>query len=106
MKAASRVRSSEPRSAPKASVAAQTGAAQRLQVLCDSEDGFRIAQRDLELRGPGELLGIRQAGLPELVVADLVRQDGLVELARREAAAAVAAEHGEAGSGAAQAAAG
>ena len=86
--------------------AAQTGAAQRLQVLCDSEDGFRIAQRDLELRGPGELLGIRQAGLPELVVADLVRQDGLVELARREAAAAVAAEHGEAGSGAAQAAAG
>ena len=68
-------------------------AAQRLQVLCQTEDGFDIAQRDLELRGPGELLGIRQAGLPELVVADLMRQDGLVELARREAELAL--DHSE-----------
>ena len=63
--------------------------AKRLRALCESGDGFWIAQRDLELRGPGELLGIRQAGLPEMVVADLVRQDGLVELARGEAELAV-----------------
>jgi ATP-dependent DNA helicase RecG len=45
----------------------------RLTAIRDSNDGFEIAQRDLELRGPGELLGTRQAGLAQLRVADLVR---------------------------------
>jgi ATP-dependent DNA helicase RecG len=45
----------------------------RLAAIRDSNDGFEIAQRDLELRGPGELLGTRQAGLAQLRVADLIR---------------------------------
>ncbi len=45
----------------------------RLSVLRETNDGFVVAQRDLELRGPGELLGTRQTGLPEYRVADLVR---------------------------------
>jgi ATP-dependent DNA helicase RecG len=45
----------------------------RLRVLRDSQDGFVIAQRDLELRGPGEVLGTRQTGLPQMRVADLMR---------------------------------
>ncbi len=58
---------------------------QRLQVLCETQDGFEIARRDLELRGPGEVLGLRQAGLSELAVADLARDQTLMELAREEA---------------------
>jgi ATP-dependent DNA helicase RecG len=48
-------------------------AQQRLGVLRDSNDGFVIAQKDLELRGPGELLGTRQTGLADLKIADLIR---------------------------------
>ena len=44
----------------------------------ESNDGFYVAQRDLELRGPGELLGTRQAGLMQLKVADLVRDADLL----------------------------
>ena len=43
----------------------------RLGVLRDSSDGFYVAQRDLELRGPGELLGTRQTGLPQYRIANL-----------------------------------
>jgi ATP-dependent DNA helicase RecG len=50
----------------------------RLAVLRDSNDGFKVAQRDLELRGPGELLGTRQTGLPQYRVADLLRDAGLM----------------------------
>ncbi len=50
----------------------------RLSVLRDTNDGFVVAQRDLELRGPGELLGTRQTGLPEYRVADLVRDAELM----------------------------
>lgn len=53
-------------------------ATQRLGVLRDSNDGFVIAQRDLELRGPGELLGQRQTGLTEMKVADLVKHADLL----------------------------
>ena len=45
----------------------------RLEVLRATTDGFEIAQRDLEIRGPGELLGTRQTGLAQLRIADLVR---------------------------------
>jgi ATP-dependent DNA helicase RecG len=50
----------------------------RLGVLRDTNDGFLVAQRDLELRGPGELLGTRQTGLPEYRIADLVRNAELM----------------------------
>jgi ATP-dependent DNA helicase RecG len=50
----------------------------RLAVLRDTNDGFLVAQRDLELRGPGELLGTRQTGLPEYRIADLVRDAHLM----------------------------
>ena len=53
-------------------------AKERLAVLRDTNDGFVVAQRDLELRGPGELLGTRQTGLPDYRVANLVRDAGLM----------------------------
>ena len=61
-------------------------AAQRLKVLCDTSDGFRIAEEDLRLRGPGELLGTRQHGFPELRVANLVEDTELLMQARDDAA--------------------
>jgi len=64
-------------------------ARQRLKALVESHDGFRIAEVDLEMRGPGELLGTRQSGLPELTFADPVRQARLLEGARRLAFALV-----------------
>jgi ATP-dependent DNA helicase RecG len=59
----------------------------RLQILCETSDGFRIAEEDLRLRGPGEMLGTRQHGLPTFKVADLVADIDLVEQARDDAAA-------------------
>lgn len=53
-------------------------AKQRLTVLRDTNDGFVVAQRDLELRGPGELLGTKQTGLPEYRIANLVRDSELM----------------------------
>ncbi|MEM9687993.1 MAG: ATP-dependent DNA helicase RecG [Pseudomonadota bacterium] len=53
-------------------------AKQRLSVLRDTNDGFIVAQRDLELRGPGELLGTRQTGLPDYRIADLSRDAELM----------------------------
>lgn len=53
-------------------------ASERLAVLRESSDGFVIAERDLELRGPGELLGARQTGLVQMKVADLVRDAHLI----------------------------
>lgn len=58
---------------------------QRIQALLDSTDGFELAQRDLELRGAGQLLGDRQHGLPDLKVADLLLDMDLVEAARADA---------------------
>ncbi|MFS7219216.1 ATP-dependent DNA helicase RecG [Rahnella inusitata] len=53
-------------------------AQKRLQVLRDSNDGFVIAQQDLEIRGPGELLGTRQTGSAEFKVADLLRDQAMI----------------------------
>jgi ATP-dependent DNA helicase RecG len=57
-------------------------AQQRVQILAETTDGFRIAQADLKLRGPGDLLGHQQSGLPPLVFADLAEDLALVERAR------------------------
>lgn len=58
-------------------------AQKRLQVLRDSNDGFVIAQKDLEIRGPGELLGVRQTGNAEFKVADLLRDGALIPEVQR-----------------------
>jgi ATP-dependent DNA helicase RecG len=55
----------------------------RLEVLRATNDGFEVAQRDLELRGPGEVLGTRQTGLMQLRVADLVRDADLAPAVQR-----------------------
>jgi ATP-dependent DNA helicase RecG len=57
----------------------------RLAVLRDTSDGFEVARRDLELRGPGELLGTRQTGLMQLRVAELVRDADLLPQVQRAA---------------------
>ena len=64
----------------------------RLATIRDSNDGFRIAQRDLELRGPGELLGQRQTGLAQLRVADLSRDADLLADVRATAALLIETE--------------
>ena len=60
-------------------------AGDRLAVMEESSDGFVIAEADLRIRGPGEIFGTRQAGLPRLRYADLVRDAELLRLARKEA---------------------
>jgi ATP-dependent DNA helicase RecG len=57
----------------------------RLSILRESQDGFRIAEEDLRLRGAGEVLGTRQSGLPELRLADLAAHADLIEAARDDA---------------------
>jgi len=57
----------------------------RLETLRNTNDGFEIAKKDLELRGPGEMMGTRQTGLPELRIADLIRDAGLLPDIRKTA---------------------
>jgi ATP-dependent DNA helicase RecG len=60
-------------------------AERRLKAMCETGDGFRIAETDLEIRGPGEFFGTRQHGLPGLRVASLVRDQSLLSQARDDA---------------------
>lgn len=60
-------------------------AGQRLRVMEETTDGFRIAEEDLKIRGPGEFLGTRQSGLPELRTANIVRDIAILTAAREEA---------------------
>ena len=62
---------------------------ERLKALTETTDGFVIAERDLELRGPGDFFGTRQSGMPTLRVGDLVRDHQVMEEARREAVTAL-----------------
>jgi ATP-dependent DNA helicase RecG len=67
----------------------------RLQAMVDTKDGFKIAELDLELRGPGEFFGTRQAGLPSFRVANIIRDAELLETAKREAAFSLAGPNAE-----------
>jgi ATP-dependent DNA helicase RecG len=67
----------------------------RLDAMVRTSDGFQIAELDLELRGPGEFFGTRQAGMPSFQVANLIRDRQLLEAAKREAAAVLAGPNSE-----------
>jgi len=67
-------------------------ARRRIAAMTGTNDGFRIAEVDLELRGPGDFFGTRQSGLPDFRVADLLRDGAMLEEARREAFALVHAD--------------
>jgi ATP-dependent DNA helicase RecG len=58
----------------------------RMKAMIETNDGFKIAEADLKLRGPGEMLGLRQSGLPNFRVADIIRDDKIMLQARAEAA--------------------
>jgi ATP-dependent DNA helicase RecG len=60
-------------------------ARERLRAMAETMDGFVIAERDLQLRGPGDFFGTRQSGLPQLRAGDLTRDADLLELAYNEA---------------------
>ena len=60
-------------------------ARQRLRAMVESDDGFALAETDLRIRGPGEFLGIKQAGLPEFRFGDILRDAGWLQKARRDA---------------------
>lgn len=64
-------------------------ARQRLDIMVKSSDGFRIAEEDLIIRGPGEFFGTRQAGMPDLKIANIIRDARLLEVARKEAFALI-----------------
>jgi ATP-dependent DNA helicase RecG len=60
-------------------------AQERLGIMAKTNNGFIIAEKDLEIRGPGEILGTRQSGLPEFRIGNLVRDQSILEQARGEA---------------------
>lgn len=64
-------------------------ASERNRIMCQSNDGFEIAEADLRLRGPGELFGTRQHGLPEMHISDLVRHGDVLEKAKDTAKAII-----------------
>ena len=67
----------------------------RLDAMVRTTDGFQIAELDLEMRGPGEFFGTRQAGMPSFQVANLIRDRDLLELAKKEAAAVLSGPNSE-----------
>lgn len=67
---------------------------QRLDIMRRTQDGFKIAEKDLELRGPGEFVGTRQSGLPEFQVGNLVRDREILESARHESELFLASPRG------------
>ncbi len=58
----------------------------RIKAMVENDNGFKIAEIDLSLRGPGDFLGVRQSGLPEFKMADIIRDEAILDSARREAA--------------------
>jgi len=70
------------------------GGRKRLEVLRETEDGFRISETDLQMRGAGDLIGTAQSGLPKFRIADLERQAGLMAVAQSDARALLNADPG------------
>lgn len=68
------------------------GGRKRLEVLRETEDGFRISETDLQMRGAGDVIGTAQSGLPRFRIADLERQAGLMAVAQSDARALLAAD--------------
>jgi ATP-dependent DNA helicase RecG len=66
----------------------------RLKTMVDTSDGFRIAEVDLKLRGPGDLMGTQQSGVLQMKIADIVKDQGILELARKAAFEVTSAEGG------------
>lgn len=66
---------------------------ERLQIMAETNNGFIISEKDLELRGPGEFLGTRQSGVLNFALADLIKDTKILELARKEAFAFVEAQN-------------
>jgi ATP-dependent DNA helicase RecG len=60
-------------------------AKRRLKAMSSTNDGFKIAEDDLDIRGPGEFFGTRQSGIPDLKVANIIRDIGILEASRKEA---------------------
>ena len=56
----------------------------RIQVMTETQDGFKVSEEDLRLRGPGDFLGIRQSGLPQFLLADLIGDQDILEIARED----------------------
>ncbi|MEJ6950867.1 ATP-dependent DNA helicase RecG [Natronospora cellulosivora (SeqCode)] len=67
----------------------------RLEVMTESTDGFKIAEEDLKIRGPGEFFGTKQSGLPDLKVADILKDQRIIQKARIEAEKTVERENWE-----------
>ena len=57
----------------------------RLNILCETNDGFEISYEDLKLRGPGDILGTRQSGLPAFVLGNLIEDTKFIDAARKDA---------------------
>ncbi|MDI3546442.1 MAG: ATP-dependent helicase RecG [Halanaerobiales bacterium] len=68
---------------------------QRLKVMTATGDGFQIAEEDLKIRGPGEFFGTRQHGIPDLKVANILKDQKLINLSRKEAEAIIYEENWE-----------
>jgi ATP-dependent DNA helicase RecG len=64
-------------------------ARRRLQIMAETNDGFKIAEEDLDIRGPGEFIGVRQSGLPDFRVANIIRDARILNEARDEAFALI-----------------
>jgi len=64
-------------------------ARQRLRIMEETNDGFRIAEEDLAIRGPGEFMGTRQSGLPDFRIADIIRDGSILSCAKGDACALV-----------------
>jgi len=60
-------------------------AKERLQAIIENQDGFELAEIDLKIRGPGEILGIKQHGLPDFRIADFIKDRKLLEIAYQDA---------------------